>query len=356
MTSEWGDYAAVLAKVGGLLRESGVPGATVVVCVDGRMVINAGVGHADLAGIVPLDANAPMYLYSVTKVLLAAAVMRLVEEGRLGLDAAAHDLLPDVALPAPVTLRQLLNHTSGLPDYGGLPGYFDDLRADPRTPWTDDAFLERTLAQGMRFTPGEGWAYSNIGYQLVRRVVEDVAGDGFLDRALGGLLFQPLGLTRMSVPADLDAVTGLTPGFSAELDRDGSLHDISTRYHPGWVSHGVVMSTAADIARIVEALFAGELVSRAALDEMLTGVSVGGSHSLSAEPGYGLGLRRDLAPGSGLVAGHAGGGPGYSAAAFRFESASGRRVTCVALANSDRGDIATRITFTLARRWLDTAP
>jgi D-alanyl-D-alanine carboxypeptidase len=347
MVTEWMIPAEAIEAAATLLRETGTPGAAIALAVDDDPIVSRGIGVADLAGALPMAADGRFLLYSVTKTILAIAALRLVEAGEFDLDADVSRLLPDVPLTASATLRQLLNHTGGLPDYGGLQAYAAALRADPGAPWPDAEFLERTLARGPRFAPCEWWAYSNIGYLLVRRIVE-ARGGGSLARVLDDLIFRPLGLRNTSVAASLANTRSLTPGYSAQLDDDGELRDVRDRYHPGWVSHGVVESTAAETAAIVTALFDGRLLGPAALAEMLHGVAVGVEHPAFAVPGYGLGLMLDLAPDAGLVAGHAGGGPGYSTAAFRFETLDGRRVTSVALANRDAGEIGLRIAFAVA--------
>ena len=142
-----------------------------------------------------------------------------------------------------MTIRQLLGHTAGIPDYGGLPEYAAAVRATPETPWSGAEFLARTLPSGLRFAPGTSWAYSNIGFLLIRQLLERVTGEplaALLDRAL----FAPLGLQRTTVAATLADAATLTPGWSTYLDPTGDLADVTPRYHPGWVSHGVVTATA----------------------------------------------------------------------------------------------------------------
>jgi D-alanyl-D-alanine carboxypeptidase len=348
-----GPIQPVLSQVvGSLLDGAGAPGAAVALVVDGEPVLVDGIGSRDLGRAEPLGADERFYLYSVTKTLLAVAALRLVEEERLDLDGPIQATLPEVPLRQPVTVRQLLNHTGGLPDYAATREYADDLRADPGAPWTADEFLARTLWQGLRFPPGHGWAYSNIGYLLVRQAIERVARRS-LREALSDLIFEPLGLRRTAVAETLDDTRCLAPGYTAELDRDGRLHDVSRRYHPGWVSHGVVSSSAPEVAQILEALFAGRLLGPALLAEMLEAVAVPGTHPMIAKPGYGLGLMVDLGSVGGRVAGHGGEGPGYSTAAFHFPTAAGHRLTSVALANRGRHDLGLGIAFALARAYAD---
>ncbi len=335
----------ISAAVHPLLTRADVPGAAVALTIDGRTV-SLGLGSRSPDLIHPLASDSRFYLYSVTKVLLAAATLRLVEQGRLRLDQPIEPFVPDLPLDAPITLRHLLSHTSGLPDYGGIQEYHDDLKTDPTIPWTTETLLARTLPRGLLFRPGEGWAYSNIGFLLVRQVIEQVAGRSLRD-VLSDLLFRPVGLQQTTVADSLDDAPVLTPGYSTALSQSGELEDISRRYHPGWVSHGVAISTAEDVARLLEALFGGEVIGPAALAEMVVLRGVVGSHPTLGQIASGLGIFIGAGWKHGHLVGHGGGGPGYSTAAFHARDLAGHRVTAVALANRDRDDIGHELAFTL---------
>jgi D-alanyl-D-alanine carboxypeptidase len=329
------------------LRERDIPGGTVALFVDGGSILNAGVGTADLERMQPISRNARFYIYSITKSFLAAAVLCLVELGEVSLAEPIQRYLPSVSLPYEISVRQLLHHTSGLPDYGGLPEYTADLKTDPGKPWSDEEFLSRTLAQGFLFEPGQGWAYSNIGYMLIRQLLAQVTNRPLGD-TLADVVFRPIGLARTFVAESLADSSKLTPAFSADLDSDGELHDVSRRYHPGWVSHGVIISTALETALAFDAMFNGSVLAVDSLESMLDEVTVPGTHPPFEQAAYGLGLMIDRASGYGVVAGHGGGGPGYSSAAFHFSDVAGHSVTAVALLNLARGGAATEVVFALA--------
>ncbi|HEX5165789.1 MAG TPA: serine hydrolase domain-containing protein, partial [Thermomicrobiales bacterium] len=283
------------SAVEGLLAGSGTPGAGVAVLIDGKLAFAGSVGAADLAGDVALLEDARFYVYSVTKTLLAALTLQSVERGDVDLDRAIQEYLPGYPLATSVTLRQVLNHTAGLPDYGGMPEYVTAVRAHPKSAWSPQVFLDQTVANGLLFPPGEGWVYSNIGYLTIRLLLERVSGLSFrtlVDRQI----VEPLGLVATTVAETLDDTAALTPGYSGWIDPHGPVTDISRRYHPGWVSHGVVISTASDLARIIDAIFAGRLAPSSLLPEMLTPVQVPMQHPLFVEPSYGLGVMLD--PGS----------------------------------------------------------
>ena len=329
------------------LRAAGAPGATVAVRQDGALLWQAGVGTRDLEGRAPVAPDAPAYIYSVTKPLLASQVLRLTGEGRVELDAPLGAYLPEIALDDGVTVRRLLNHRAGLPDYGRLPAYAAALRTDPAHPWTDAEFLARTLPLPRPGAPGETFAYSNLGYLLLRLLLQRLSGQS-LRRLLAEQVFAPLDLTRTFVAESLAYATALTPGFGGMLDSDGPLVDIAPRYHPGWVAHGLVVSTAPELARLGEALFTGQLVGREALAAMLDPLPVALRHPLFVQPAYGLGLMLDTGSPHGLVAGHGGGGPGYSAGLLHLSNIRGRRVTAAALVNRDVDELGLRLAWLLA--------
>jgi D-alanyl-D-alanine carboxypeptidase len=328
------------------LGDAGAPGAGVAIVIDGEIVFSGGIGTRDLAGHEPLPEDARFYIYSVTKTLQAAIALQLVERGEFDLDAPLQEFLTDLPISTPLTIRQILAHTAGLPDYGGMPEYAAAVRAHPETAWTSAEFLDRTLGRRLQFDPGEGWAYSNIGYLLIKRLIERVSGLS-LREAVAAFITEPLGLTSTSVAESLDDTTTLTPGFSGWIDPNGPVSNIARRYHPGWVSHGVVISTAEDLAHIIDAIFAGRLVPPSLLPDMLAPIPVPFEHPLFREPSYGLGVMIDPASQFGVIAGHGGGGPGYSAGALHFSNVNGQRLTTIALVNSDRGDAGLPIAFAL---------
>lgn len=323
-----------------------VPGISAALLVDGRPVFVGVAGHQDLAQTIPLDPGARFYIYSATKTLIASLVLLLAERGRVALDAPLPTYLAEIDLPRPVSVRQLLNHTGGIPDYGGLPEYHAAVKAHPAQPWTDADFFAATLPGGLMFPPGQGWGYSNIGYLFLRRLVERA-----FDAPLGALLrehiFTPLGLEGPFAAQSLDDARQLTPGYSRFFASGEGMEDVRAQYHPGWVSHGVVISTALDLAQALDGLLAGSLLSVGGRAAMLQAVDVPVQHPFFRRPGYGLGLMIDQGWRYGVLAGHGGGGPGYAAGALHAPDALGRRITCAALANSDQGDAGLRAAFDL---------
>lgn len=317
------------------LTEAEVPGAAIAIHINGKPWLTAGVGYCDRQHQVPLPTNAQFYIYSITKSLIATAVLHYVNDGLLDLDQPLQNDLT-VPLEAAITLRQLLSHTSGVPDYGGLSAYSTAVKANPTVPWSTDAFLDVAYSQGLLFAPGQGWAYSNIGYLILKGTLEQATGRS-LQQILDAVIFEPLSLKQTVVPTTLNDVVALTPGYTTYFNA-AELQSMTHCYHPGWVAHGVVVSTAPELANLIDALGNGEILSRHWVEQMMQPLHRLGKHSLFADLGYGLGTFTDTASPYGRVVGHTGEGPGYSVAAFHFSNLADANTTIVALANRDRPD------------------
>jgi D-alanyl-D-alanine carboxypeptidase len=226
---------------------------------------------------------------------------------------------PSVAASDRISLRRLLDHTAGLPDYGGLPAYHAAVREHPSRPWSFERFAAETFDRGLAFEPGTGWAYSNPGYMLLKRIAEAV-GEASFARLVADRVARPLGLGRTFVAESAADLANLAPAPSRAVTPDGAARDVRACYHPGWVSHGVVASTPSDVARFLDALFGGRVVSGASLAEMTALVPVPADarepRAGWGRPGYGLGLMGDAESPWGRLWSHNGGGPGYLASAF----------------------------------------
>ena len=282
---------------------------------------------------VPNSDQEPAFLaYSITKTFTATLILKLCEEGRLSLEDRLVRWFPRVAHADRISLRQLLNHTAGTPDYGGLPEYHEGVRSSPSTPWSFERFAAETVEKGLLFEPGQGWRYSNPGYMLLKRIAEVVTGASYRE-LISERIVAPLGLQRTFVAESIDDLATLAPGTSCALSSDGAPRDVRAYYHPGWVSHGVVASTASELARFLDGLFRGKLLAQEFLTQMteLVVVPDPAEDSLEpdphrGEPSYGLGVMGDPTSPWGKVVGHNGGGPCYSASAFHAFDLGGASV------------------------------
>jgi D-alanyl-D-alanine carboxypeptidase len=297
----------------------------------------------------PESRNEPAFLaYSVTKTFTSVLALKLCDERRLSLDHRLARWYPQIDRAQNISLRQLLNHTAGIPDYGGIAAYHETVRSSPGQPWSFDRFAAETFDKGLLFEPGQGWAYSNPGYMLVKRILEQVAGDSYRT-LIAERIAGPLQLGRTFVAESIEDLATLAPGASTLLASDGTSCDIRNHYHPGWVSHGVVASTASDLVRFLNAIIRGGFLSHDSLGQMLALISVSLDSTGTASedrplrpvrPGYGLGVMGDPASPWGLIVGHNGGGPCYSASAFHAFGLNGLSVC--AMGAIERGFSAER--------------
>ena len=209
---------------------------------------------------ITADPDARYPIYSLTKTAVAAAVLLLVRQGAVELDS----------------VRRLLDHTSGVRDYGSLAEYHEAVRRQPGLAWDDDEFLARTSAAGPQFEPGEGWAYSNTGYLLLRRLLD---GNGDLASFL-----PQLGLGEAKVAESLEDLSAAVPAPSTLLL--GGVRDVRGVYDPRWVGHRTLVARAEDLVGFWRDLPAEMLDSR-------TFVPIGFEASGFVRPCYGLGVMAD---------------------------------------------------------------
>ena len=281
-----------------------------------------------VAGKVSGERSVLVPWWSITKTCLAACVLVLVAGGRLDLDRPLHR--------RGFTLRQLLQHTSGLACYTEHADYDPALdRHDD--PWSDEVLLAQVESVPPLFDPGQGWTYSNTGYFLVRRLIEQATGAD-IERALQSLVLAPLGVEGAFIARQ-----------RADLQR--SEWGDEDNFHPGWVSHGLLMGPPAEAALFMHGLFTGTLLPAPLRDAMRL------RHAVNVElpdrpwrtAGYGLGLMMDIASPHGLCIGHSGQGPDSVAAAYHFPDLD-RPLTVAAFAPTDDQGIAERAVLEEAAR------
>lgn len=321
----------LIAALERAVEECGALGATAAVRCEGLGAWRGAAGAADLDGGTPLAPDARMPAYSITKTVTAVCALRLSETGALGLDDPIAKWVDGLPFGASVTLRALLNHTAGVPNYSENEEQIRALAAEPLRAWSFDAFVAATCRRGLAFEPGAGWAYSNTGYMLLKRAVERASGSDYAD-AVAQHVSGPLGFTSTAAVRSLLA---LSPGYSRRFSRDAALADVREAYDPGWCATGLVASTAAELCELYAALFGGKLVSRASLARMTELVRVPGDRPPAVSPGYGLGLMGDPDAPLGAWFGHGGAGPGYDLRATYWPGLKGRGVSIAVMCNTD---------------------
>jgi CubicO group peptidase (beta-lactamase class C family) len=234
--------------------------------------------------------------WSFTKTVLAATALTLVRDGLVRLD----DPFPD----QPFTLRQLLRHEAGLADYSELADYHAAV-ANHQAAWSADEMMQRLDGNRLRYSPGSGWRYSNVGYLLVGRLIERVT-DLSLEGAVNQRVLGALGLSNVRFAKTRNDVQDT---YSAS----------TSNYDPGWVYHGLLIGPLSQAALLLDRLLAGHLLPTDLLEEMQTAKTLGGPIPGRpwVTPGYGLGLMQGSIEGGYTLSGHTGCGPGSVIAVYR---------------------------------------
>lgn len=341
------------------LEQTGAPGVVVSWIRDGGEPVTVAKGRAggnagDAA--VPMEPGTRFLAGSVGKTFVAATVLSLVAEGRIGLDQPISRWLGDSewfpGLPNgdEISVRMLLSHTSGLPDHVGLPAFAESASArwaaDANFAFTPEELVGFILDRGPLFEPGAGYAYSDANYILLGLVIERVTGRGFYD-VLAERFLEPLELGN-TTPATSRRISGLATGHNPRglfglpevMVRDGAL---AVSPANEWTGGGLV-STAPDLARWMEALAMGRTeIGAEGYRLMREGAPA------DSEGAYGLGL--SLGRGGGEpVEGHDGYFPGYRSRVAWFPE---RNLAVAVLSNLDTVDPG-GLVLTVARLVTDT--
>ena len=293
---------------------AGAPGA-ILLTRHGRHTTNVAVGANDLQRGSRLRPADSFRIGSLTKTFVAALVLQLASERRLSLDDPVERYLPGrVPGSAAITVRELLQHTSGLPDFDSLPAVRQPyLAGDLGYRWAPQALIDLATTQPPLFAPGSAFAYSNTNYLVAGLIVEAVThrplGDVLRDR-----IFRPLGLRHTAF-----ALTGANPRPDAHGYFGSPRIDVTVLTPYSWAA-GAIVSTAGDVAGFYRALLAGDVVSRPLLHAMLT--TVRDTHPDVPGQRYGLGIVR-FPTRCGAAWGHNGDTPGYLV--FALTSRDGQR-------------------------------
>ncbi|HTG94750.1 MAG TPA: serine hydrolase domain-containing protein [Pyrinomonadaceae bacterium] len=308
--------AALQAKLDEWHKAGKFPGATLGVVLPDGESFGLATGYSDRAARTPMKPNDRMLAGSVGKTFAAATALQLVKEGRIGLDDKVEKYLGGepwfARLPnaKDITVRQLMNHTSGLVRYEFKPQFTKDLTANPEKAWTPAELVAYLLDEKRPFEAGKGWDYSDTNYIVLGMIIEKVTGRKFYDEASRRLL-KPLKL-KDTIPQDGLKLKGVVQGYAGPNNpfggKDAMIQEGRFTINPQfeWTGGGFA-STAQDLARWAKMMYEGRAYSPDLLPEVLDGVS---APMLGRETRYGLGVivRKTQA---GTSYGHSGFFPGY---------------------------------------------
>ncbi|MDB5471476.1 MAG: beta-lactamase family protein [Caulobacter sp.] len=296
------------------------PGVAVLVARGDTVLFRGARGEADIEAHTPLSPDQVFRIGSVSKQFAAAGVLKLVEDGKVKLDDPLSKYVPGFPNGDKVTVLMLLNHTSGIKSYTGMPGYMEGpIKRDLTTAQMIEVFKD----QPVDFAPGEKWSYNNSGYVLVGAVIEAASGmpwHAYLDK----VFFKPLGMTHTGYGADPTFAARQVKGYTMDGGKVVPMRTLSmSQPHAA----GALLSTVDDLLKWNRALHEGRLLKSDSYNRMVTPVGA------AVEAKYGFGI----------IAGQQRGQPAlqHSGGIFGFVSqltyVPGPDITVVVLQNSDDG-------------------
>ena len=294
------------------------PGAVVLVARGDEVLFEGARGLADLEAGTALGVDDTFRIGSVTKQVSAAGLLKLVQQGKVDLDDPLAKYLPGFPNGAAITVRQLLNHTSGIKSYTGIEDYMvERIRADLDTTQLVGVFKDLPVD----FAPGTAWAYNNSGYVLVGAVIEAATGQSwhaYLEEAL----FEPLGLDDTGYGADPAVAAAHVRGYTMEDMKTVPAKPLSmTQPHAA----GALVSSVDDLLAWNRALHEGDVLEARLYQELITPAGA------AEEAGYGFGINRGTLRGEAMLQ-HGGGIHGFSSYLLYLPESE---TTVAVLRNSD---------------------
>ncbi len=292
------------------------PGATLGIVLANGEVLSLAVGYSDRTAKTPMKPTDRMLAGSTGKTFAAATALQLVKEGKIELDNKVENYLGAwpwySRLPnaKDITVRQLMNHTSGLVRYEFKDQFTKDLTANPEKTWKPQELLAYLLDEKPPFEAGKGWDYSDTNYIVLGMIIEKVTGRKFYDEA-NRRVIKPLKL-KNTIPQDGIKLKGVIQGYAGENNpfggKDEMISNDKFAINPQfeWTGGGYA-STSEDLARWAKMIFEGKAFDESLLPQALDGVA---APMLGRETKYGLCviIRKTAA---GTSYGHSGFFPGY---------------------------------------------
>jgi CubicO group peptidase (beta-lactamase class C family) len=263
---------AIDKYIAGEMARQHIPGLALGIYVDGKIVRVQGYGLANVELNVPVKPATIFQSGSVGKQFTSAAIMMLVEEGKISLDDSLPKYFPD-APPSwrGITVRELLSHTSGLSDYTSDsltgPGGPFNYRLD----YSEEQFVKVIETLPIEFAPGEDWAYRNTNYLLLGAIIRKVTGEFYGD-FLQERIFKPLGMTSTRIISEADIVPNRASGYEMA---DGKLKN-QEWVAPMWntTADGALYFNVLDLAKWDAALYGEKLLHKSSFDQMWTVVKL----------------------------------------------------------------------------------
>ncbi|MFP4549022.1 MAG: serine hydrolase domain-containing protein [Fidelibacterota bacterium] len=273
------------------ISEYQAPGAMLAIKLPDGSVAFHTAGYADMETKEPLTADHLFRIGSTTKTITAVAVLTLYQEGLLSLDASVETILPGV-IPEygdDITVRMLLNHTSGLKEYVVCPfeeSYVFYILVDqPARHWPPQDLVDIAVEYGLADTPGQTFMYSNTNYILLGMIIEAISGQSYEDY-IQTHIFDVMSMSHSLVPVEKGFSDDFAHGYY-EKDGDSVLYDYSIQDPSAFWAAGNMISTPGDLLTWLEALATGALLNEDAFKQQFQLVDIGEE---GQEAKYGLGI------------------------------------------------------------------
>lgn len=255
-------------KIDALLKnyyDYGQLNGSVLVSENGKVIYKKGFGMANMEWEIPNQPDTRFRIASVTKQFTATLILQLVEEGKIKLDGKITDYLPDYRKDTGdrVTIHQLLNHTSGIPSYTGLPGFFQN---ESRTPYNVKDFVKKFASGDLEFEPGSKFSYNNSAYFLLGAIIEQITGKPYA-KVLQERIFDPVGMKDSGYDDDSPLIKKRAAGYQRTPNgyENAPYLDMLLPY-----AAGSIYSTVEDLYKWDQALYDTKILSEASKNLMFT--------------------------------------------------------------------------------------
>lgn len=320
-TQTSGDLAYLRAQLqlqlDSIVQKGMLPGITLAVRWDRGHSLSLASGFADSETQEPMEPNSTMFAGSVGKTFVAALVLQLVDEGKLELDALAGNYLKNQAWYSQVpnsgaiSIRMLLNHTAGIPEWAFQPGVWESMNKNPEKTWSPEERMEKVFALEAIHEAGKGWAYADSHYIILGAIIQEVTGNDYYNE-LKMRILDSIGLAN-TFQADQRYLAGLVPGYTS-LSNELLLPKKVTVNHTyvinpqlEWTGGGLVTNVS-DLCLWASVLWSGKLFKNETFKQMTTAAPY--PTRLFENAGYGLGCFIGNTKGINYY-GHTGFVPGY---------------------------------------------
>ncbi|MFN7140340.1 MAG: serine hydrolase domain-containing protein [Limisphaerales bacterium] len=319
------------------MQKREIPGLAVAIIQNGKAIKTSTYGYANLEWQNKVTKDTVFEIGSVTKQFTAAGIMLLVQDGKLSLDDKINQHLKDTPPHWDnITVRQLLNHTSGIKSYTGINKGFE-LTAR----LNQEQFIQLIGTYPLEFQPGDNWKYCNSTYNLLGYIIENISGKTYFE-FLGERIFAPLGMNATTNREPSIIIPRRASGYEKKrqsrerINRDYDLTDV-------WAA-GAIVSTLGDMAKWDAALNTSNILSEASKAEMWKSTKLNNG----TVKHYGLGWYVDPFEGHKNI-GHSGSTSGFSASFQRFPD---HKMTIILFCNSGESGVATALAKKIATFYL----